>query len=292
MLSYQHIYHAGNFADVHKHAILARLVKAFKAKPGGFRVMDTHAGRGIYDLSAEEAQRNKEFDNGITKFIDDTSPLLADYLSIVKKYSGEGLQKYPGSAAVARGLMKASDKLVCIERHPGEFSELQSAMAGAENTELYLGDGLQALIEAVPFPERRGLTVIDPSYEIKTEYAELPALLRNAWKKWPQGCYMVWFPMLDTNNTQAGGGHMKLLTGLRASSIKDVLVSELRLKAAPGETFRMYGTGIAIVNPPFPPDTIDQITQYIAGKLGDGAEGKTFWLDNMQINPETGMVGS
>lgn len=128
MLSYQHIYHAGNFADVHKHAVLARLLKALKAKPGGFRVMDTHAGRGVYDLQAEEAQRNREFDNGITKFIDDTSPLMADYLDIVKKYSVGGLSKYPGSAAVARGMMRAADRLVCIERHPGEFGELQSSM--------------------------------------------------------------------------------------------------------------------------------------------------------------------
>jgi 23S rRNA (adenine2030-N6)-methyltransferase len=292
MLSYQHIYHAGNFADVHKHAILAKLVKGLKSKPAGFRVLDTHAGRGVYDLATEEAQRNKEYENGVAKFLDDTSPLLADYLGVVKHYSAAELQQYPGSAAVARHLMRAADKLVCVERHPGEFEKLQAAMGASGNTELFLEDGLKALVDSMPFPERRGLAVIDPSYEIKTEYAELPKHIRNAWKKWPQGCFMIWYPMLHTENTIAGGGHLKLLTGLRATGIKDVMVSEVRLKEAPSETFRMYGSGVAIINPPFPPEALDELTQYIASKLGLGAEGDVFWLDNMQINPETGSVGT
>lgn len=285
MLSYQHIYHAGNFADVHKHALLVRLLKTLTAKPGALQVLDTHAGRGLYDLGAEEAQRNKEFDVGVSAFMADTDPMMADYLSIVKKFNPDGeLKSYPGTAVIARELMRPSDKLTCIERHPGEFAELQKALGTAPNTQLLQEDGFKAMVEMAPFASRRGLVIIDPSYEIKTEYTELARDLRSAWKKWPQGTFMIWYPMLEAQ------GHRQLLTALRRTDVKDVLVSELRLHEPPNERFRMYGSGIIIVNPPWPPATAETLTQHIASKLPVKAFADVFWLDNKQIDPETALV--
>lgn len=285
MLSYQHIYHAGNFADVHKHAILARLLKTLTAKPAGFQVLDTHAGRGLYDLGSEEAQRNREFDLGATAFLNDADPLMADYIAVVKKFNPDGdLKAYPGSAVIARELMRPADKLTCIERHPGEFAELQKALSAAPNTELLQDDGFKAMVDMVPFAGRRGLVVIDPSYEIKTEYTDLARRLQQAWKKWPQGIFLIWYPMLEAQ------GHRQFLTELRRTAVKDILVSELRLHEPPNERFRMYGSGIVIINPPWPPATPEAITQHIASKLPVKAFADVFWLDNAQIDPETGSV--
>lgn len=285
MLSYQHIYHAGNFADVHKHAILARLLKSLKSKPGGFAVLDTHAGRGLYDLTTEEAQRNREFEDGISRFAGDADPLMADLMGVVGKFNPDGdLKSYPGSAVIARELMRPADRLVCVERHPGEFRELQKALGDAPNTQLFQQDGFKALVDMVPPPERRGLAVTDPSYEIKSEYADLARQLQLAWKKWPQGIFMVWYPMLDA------GGHRQFLTALRRTDIKDVLVSELRLHEPPKERFRMYGSGVAVINPPWREDALEGLTQHIASRLSVKCFSDVFWLDNQQINPETGML--
>lgn len=285
MLSYQHIYHAGNFADVHKHAVMIRLLKTLKGKPAAFQVLDTHAGRGLYDLSSEEAVRNREFDTGAACFLDDTAPLLADYLSIVRKFNPDGeLRVYPGSAVIAREMMRPSDRLICIERHPGEFLELQNALGTAPNTKLLQEDGFKALVDLVPFPERRGLVVVDPSYEIKSEYVDLAKHLQQAWKKWPQGIFMIWYPMLEAQ------GHRQFLTALRGTDVKDVMVSEIRLHEPPQEKFRMYGSGVAIINPPWPQDTLDALTRHIASRLPIKAFPDVFWLDNQQINPETGTI--
>lgn len=285
MLSYQHIYHAGNFADVHKHAILVRLLTTLAAKPAGFQVLDTHAGRGLYDLSSEEAGRNKEFETGAACFLQDEDKLLADYLKIVRKFNPDGgLAKYPGSAMIARELMRPSDKLVCVERHPGEFAELKAAMGASPNTQLLQEDGFECLVEMMPLPGRRGLVVIDPSFEIKSEYKDLAKRLSQAWKKWPQGIFMIWYPMLEAQ------GHRQFLTELRRTEVKDVLVSELRLHEPPKEQFRMYGSGVAIINPPWPPATLEALTQHVASKLPIKAFADVFWLDNKQIDPETGFI--
>ncbi len=285
MLSYQHIYHAGNFADVQKHAILVKLLKTLGAKPAGFQVLDTHAGRGLYDLSSEEASRNREYDLGAGLFLNDEDKVLSDYSAILRKFNPDGeLKVYPGSAMMARELMRPSDKLVCIERHPGEFIELQKAMGTAANTQLLQEDGFKALVDMVPFAGRRGLVVVDPSYEIKSEYRDLAKYLAQAWKKWPQGTFLIWYPMLEAQ------GHRQLLTALRRTDVKDVLVSELRLHEPPKEQFRMYGSGIIIINPPWPPAVVETLTQYIASKLPVKAFADVFWLDNQKIDPETGSI--
>jgi 23S rRNA (adenine2030-N6)-methyltransferase len=288
MLSYQHIYHAGNFADVQKHAALVKLLQMLKLKPQRFAVLDTHAGRGLYDLTSPEAQKIGEFSHGIMPFWKaraETSP-LSDYLKIVAGVNaGEDLKLYPGSAKIAHLLLRPSDRLLLVERHPGEFQELKNGFTAAKNVTIEQKDGFQCLVDKVPFAEGRGLVLVDPSYEIKSEYADLPKQLRQAFRKWPQGQFMVWYPML------APGLHRHLLMDLRKTDIKNVLVSEIQLEQTAKETFGLLGSGVIIINPPFGFEAaLNDITLYIARHLPLKAHGEVFWLDNRRISVETGLL--
>jgi 23S rRNA (adenine2030-N6)-methyltransferase len=282
MLSYQHIYHAGNFADVQKHAVLGLLLKTLCAKTPRLTVLDTHAGRGIYDLAGAEAQKNGEFENGALPLWKKKA-LPPEYAAVVENLNPDGaLRFYPGSAAIARALLRPADKLICYERHPGEFRALQKALEGKTNTVLNQGDGFQALVDLSPLPGKKGLVVVDPSYEMKTEYADLARQLALAWKKWRQGIFMIWYPVLPA------GQHMTLLNGIYKAGIGDVLVSEIRFDKPPGQSFHMYGTGIAVINPPWPVGVLDALTQRIAGQLTPAAAGRSYFLENEKIDPETG----
>lgn len=290
MLSYQHIYHAGNFADVQKHSILVKLLQVLALKPQKFAFMDTHAGRGLYDLGSAEAQKIGEFNSGIMPFWaarHEKTP-LTDYLHLIAEFNqGDELKHYPGSAKIAHRLMRPTDRLLLVERHPGEFEELQGSFKGASNVTLAKEDGFQYLVNKVPFPERRGLVLVDPSYEIKSEYADLPKQLRHAFKRWPQGQFMIWYPML------AAELHEQMLLALRKTDIKDMLVSEIRLESLPPESFGMYGSGVIIINPPFGFEAaLNELTHFIAVHLPIKAKGNVFWLDNQHVNPETGLLHS
>lgn len=289
MLSYQHIYHAGNFADVHKHAILTRLLQALALKPQKFAVLDTHAGRGLYDLQSEEAQKIGEFAHGIMPFWETRGQgktPLSDYLAIVAGVNdGDELRFYPGSAKVAQALMRPGDRLTLIERHPGEIEVLRAAFDGARNVKIEKLDGFQCLVDMVPPAEMRGLVLVDPSYEIKTEYEDLPRRLEKAWKKWTQGQFVIWYPMLEA------GLHRNMLTALRKSAVKNALVSEVRLGRTAQESFGLLGTGMIIVNPPFGFEgALEDINASIVEKMPPKTETRVYWLDNQPIDAETGMV--
>ncbi|MDI1226114.1 MAG: 23S rRNA (adenine(2030)-N(6))-methyltransferase RlmJ [bacterium] len=284
MLSYQHIYHAGNFADVHKHAILVELLKALKAKNPKLAVLDTHAGRGTYDLRSEEAQKTSEYTSGAQHFWENDG-LPEGLKEIVSGFNPEGdLNIWPGSSMIARKILRPGDKLTCIERHPGEFAELQKTMSDAHGVDLQQKDGFQSIVDFSPPPLRKGLVIIDPSYEIKTEYVQTAKQVHLAWKKWSQGVFLIWYPLLEAQ------GHVQLLTHLRKSEVKDVLVSEVRLDKAPTEGYRMFGSGIAIVNPPWPINVLDDLTNHIADRMPQKAHSDVYWLDNQPINPETGTI--
>lgn len=287
MLSYQHIYHAGNFADVHKHAILAQVIAALRAKPAAMGALDTHAGRGLYDLTSEEAGKNNEYRNGIGHVWAQRAAapaVLKPYLDAVAAYNADGvLSRYPGSTMILRDMLRAGDRLTSVERHPGEFDALRQSMAGRAATVLKQDDGFKFMTTAVPLPERRGIVVIDPSYEIKSEYADLPKYLLKAWKAWMQGTYVVWYPVMDA------GGHRVMLSEILKSGIRDVLVSEIRLDVPPQAHFRMTGAGMAIVNPPWPENILRDITRAVTSVLPTKTFGEVFWLDNCHIDPETGL---
>jgi 23S rRNA (adenine2030-N6)-methyltransferase len=289
MLSYQHIYHAGNFADVQKHAVLSQLLRTLALKSQPFCFMDTHAGRGLYDLSSPEALKVGEFKTGILPFWTaraEKSP-LSPYLDALARFNeGEELVIYPGSCKIAQSMMRPKDSLILVEKHPGEFSELEKAFKDVPHASVEKADGFRRMVEKVPFTQRRGLVLIDPSYEIKSEYEDLPRHLRSAYKKWPQGQFMVWYPLLKA------GRHREMLTALRQTEVKDMLVSEIRLDAVQAG-LGMYGSGVLITNPPFGfENMLKEITGFIADRLPEKATGEVFWLDNREISPETGMVAN
>lgn len=288
MLSYQHIYHAGNFADVQKHALLAQVLKSLAAKPAPMAVLDMHAGRGLYHLSDTEAEKNREFDNGITALWaarDRLPAALKPYMDILTALNtGDTVEAYPGSAWIARHMLRPSEKLTAIERHPGEFTKLRDALGGKPQTLLLQDDSLKILPEKIPFAERRGLVICDPSYEIKTEYATIAQKIYQAWKKWPQGCYFIWYPCMDAK------GHVAMLSDLRKSGVTNMLVSEITLEQPPEAHFRMYGSGIAIINPPWPMAVMQSVTDAVVAHLPTPATGEVFWLDDYHVDPQTGRL--
>jgi 23S rRNA (adenine2030-N6)-methyltransferase len=285
MLSYQHIYHAGNFADVHKHTLLVKTLSALKNKSSSLCVLDTHAGRGMYDLSAPEAQKKEEFKNGILSLWNEETGPLADYTQIVQKYNPHGkLESYPGSPCIIRDMLRPADSLILSELHPAEFTELEKTFEGVKNTLILKNDGFAIMNERMPPDERHGMIVIDPPYEIKTDYVRLPRQVEKTWKKWPQGVFFIWYPILTTQP------HLDMLTALRRTTITDILISEIRLEEMPKEGFAMYGSGIAIINPPLPGPAFEETTHYIAKHLPAKASGNVFWLANKPIDPHTSLI--
>ena len=197
MLSYQHGYHAGGFADVHKHAALCLLVAHLRQKPAPFCVIDSHAGRGLYDLTGEQAIRTGEWRAGIARLVEaaPANEALQPYLDVVAGFNAGGdLTTYPGSPAIAARLMGDTDRLVLIEAHPAEHDALRGVFRRDRRVHLHKRDSFEALPGLVPPAERRGLVLIDPSYEVKTEYRSVPELVRTALRRWSAGIFAIWYP--------------------------------------------------------------------------------------------------
>lgn len=268
MLSYQHIYHAGNFADVHKHSLLIRLLTVLAARHEPLHVLDTHAGRGFYDLSSREAHKTGEHAFGVTPLWQtrsEQSGLIAQYLDVIARYNkAHGpLKRYPGSARITRDLIRQNDTLVAAERHPGEFDHLAQSFRDDDpaTTDLFHDDGLQGLSDAPPPAGYYGLAIVDPSYEIKKEYIDIPHAVADAWTRWPQASALIWYPILPAE------GHKTLLAELAKSGLQNVVVSEIYLSSAPKPNFRMMGSGIVIINCQWDENTVAQLTQEIADAL-------------------------
>ena len=185
MLSYQHAYHAGGPADLHKHAAMCVLMERLAEKPKPFAVVDLYAGHGVYGLGTDEAQKTKEFEGGIGRLWPKRGEVAPQAISAlfgaIAPLNPEGrLIYYPGSPAIARAFMREGDLLILNELHPGAHTDLKRWARQDDRITLHKRDGLEALVGLMPPPVRRGLVVIDPSYEIKTEYAALPQALRKA----------------------------------------------------------------------------------------------------------------
>lgn len=249
-MNYRHVYHAGNFADVIKHAALARLVEHLKRKDKAFRVIDTHAGTGSYDLSSTEAQKTGEWRDGIGRLLDATLPtrvgdLLAPYLDAVRAESGGGpLRRYPGSPRIVRRLLRRQDRLSAVELHPQDAAALKTLFAGDVQTRVIELDGWLALGAHLPPKERRGLVLVDPPFEVEGEFERLVSGLRGAHRRWPGGTYALWYPVKDR------AAVARFRAALRAAGIPKILDSELTVRPA-GPAPRMDGSGLVVVNPPF-----------------------------------------
>ncbi|MER9296393.1 23S rRNA (adenine(2030)-N(6))-methyltransferase RlmJ [Mesorhizobium sp. M0621] len=249
-MNYRHAYHAGNFADVVKHVVLMRLLEYLKQKDKAFRVIDTHAGIGRYDLSSVEAQKTGEWQGGIGRLIDaqfaaPVAALLAPYLETVRSLNPEGgIQKYPGSPLIARHLMRKQDRLTAIELHPKDVAKLRTHFAGDFQARIIELDGWLALGAHLPPKEKRGLVLIDPPFEEAGEFERLVEGLMRAHKRWPGGIYALWYPIKDRKAIIA------FRKALKQSGIPKLLDIEFEIRPASSEP-SLDGSGLLLVNPPF-----------------------------------------
>ncbi len=249
-MNYRHAYHAGNFADVVKHLLLTRIIEYLKRKPGAFRVIDTHAGTGLYDLSSEEAQKTGEWRDGIGRLLDTKLPdaaasLAAPYLDAVRAFNvGHPFRYYPGSPVLTKQLLRGADRLTAIELHPDDCFALRTRFAGDWQVRVIELDGWLAMGSQVPPKEKRGLVIVDPPFEKEGEFKRIVDGLQKAHRRWPGGTYALWYPIKDHNAVTAMREMLKQ-TGI--PKIMDV-VFELR---QPSPEPRFDGTGMIVVNPPY-----------------------------------------
>lgn len=252
-MNYRHAYHAGNFADVVKHAILARIVEYLKRKDKPFRVVDTHAGIGLYDLSAPQARKTGEWQAGIKRLVEahaagalggESANLLNPLLEAVRAVNEEGgLARYPGSPRIARHLLRRQDRLTAIELHPLDAAALKAVFSGDHQVRVIALDGWLALGAHLPPKEKRGLVLIDPPFEREGEFDRILEGLRKAHRRWPGGIYAAWYPLKDRKAVAA------FHSALRGSGIADLVDIRLCIRPpSPGTGFD--GSGTIVVNPP------------------------------------------
>jgi 23S rRNA (adenine2030-N6)-methyltransferase len=266
-MNYRHAFHAGNFADVHKHAVLARILMHLRQKPAAFRVIDSHAGSGRYDLLADEATRSGEWRDGIGRLwtrrtqaaAAPAQALLAPYLEAVGACNaGPDLRTYPGSPLIARHLMRPQDRLIACELEPRAAAQLAATLRGDSRAKALAIDGWTAIGAYVPPKERRGVVFIDPPFEEPADFTRLSAALSAAHRKWPTGIYVAWYPIKTREAPDA------LARRLQRLSIAKILRSELQL-GAPAADAGLAGSGLVVVNPPF---TLEKELRVVLPALG------------------------
>jgi 23S rRNA (adenine2030-N6)-methyltransferase len=249
-MNYRHAFHAGNFADVVKHAVLVRILVHLCAKPAAFRVIDTHAGAGRYDLNGPQAARSLEWREGIERLVTasigaQARILLAPYLDVVAACNGGGgLTSYPGSPAIVRAFLRPQARLLACELEASAAAALARYLAGDRRSKALSIDGWTALHAYVPPKERRGLVLADPSFEDAGDFVRLGQALEAAHRKWANGIYLAWYPIKERAGPDA------LARRLRRSGIAKILRAELSL-AAPRADNRLGACGLIVVNPPW-----------------------------------------
>lgn len=286
-MNYRHAYHAGNFADVVKHLVLALVIDHLKRKPAPFRIVDTHAGSGSYDLRSERAAKTGEWEAGIGRLLGaDAVPLprpvaarMAPYLDAVRaENDGADLRLYPGSPLIARRLMREQDALVLNELHPEEHARLRAALAGDRRVRVLALDGWLALKAQLPPKERRGLVLIDPPFEQEGELQRMAGGLAEGMRRFATGVYLAWYPIKDPKPlarlhraaaTLAGGGG-------QAAADKGMRI-ELTLRR-PVDPERLNGCGLLVINPPHTlAEDLSVVLPELTRRLSDGA-GADFYL--------------
>ncbi|MVA78824.1 23S rRNA (adenine(2030)-N(6))-methyltransferase RlmJ [Agrobacterium vitis] len=249
-MNYRHIYHAGNFADVLKHAVLARLVIYLQQKDKAFRVLDTHAGIGLYDLSSDESQKTGEWLGGIGKLLEaELTPaaaqVLQPYLDVVRALNPDGgLTRYPGSPKLARDLFRPQDRLSAMELHPDDCRTLARLFEGDYQSRITELDGWLALGAHLPPKEKRGIVLVDPPFELDGEYERLVDGLARAYRRFSAGVYCLWYPI------KKGAPIAAFHEALKETGIPKMLCAELSVKSDRDLT-GLSGSGLIVVNPPF-----------------------------------------
>jgi len=261
-MNYRHAYHAGNFADCMKHAVLVWLLRALARKEKPLFVLDTHAGIGQYDLASDAARRTGESADGILRLLDPPPAALADYLGVVAQ---TGL--YPGSPAIIRALMRPADRLACCELHPEDHARLRRLFARDPQVSVHQRDGYEALGALLPPAERRGMVLIDPPYESPDEVERLVAGLQVAHTRFPGAVLAAWYPIKHRAPVRA------LHDALRGTAIRDIVAAEL-LRRTPLDAARLNGCGLLLINPPYRFEAeLAPILTALLDRLSDGEPG-------------------
>ena len=247
MLSYRHSFHAGNFADVLKHIILIKILVYLGKKDKPFCCIDTHAGPGDYALNEDYALKNREFENGIAKLWqrDDLPESVANYVNFIKKFNNaNGLSRYPGSPLIIKQFLRNKDRLFLHELHSTEIQLLNAAVSRDRRIKVFHADGLKNGVGLLPPNEHRGMVLIDPSYEIKSDYNLVIETLIQMHKRFATGTYVLWYPVVERNRNQ------QLERAIKTSGIKNVQLFELGIKT---DTYEhgMTASGMIVVNPPW-----------------------------------------
>ena len=238
-MNYRHAFHAGNFADCAKHAVLVWLLRALRRKPAAFFALDTHAGTGFYDLQGDEAERTGEWQQGIGRLLEDTPAPLADYVGLVRE-----LGFYPGSPALIRGLLREADRLACCELHPEDAALLRRRFAGDRQVAVHRRDGWEAIGALLPPAEKRGLVLIDPPFEQAGDHARIVQALRSGAERFRGATYAAWYPI--KHRAPVRGLH----DALREAGLRDIVCAELWLRP-PTDPGRLNGCGLVVMNPPY-----------------------------------------
>lgn len=275
-MNYRHAYHAGNFADVFKHIVLTRILTYALRKDAPLRYLDTHAGCGLYDLSSEEAQRTGEWHGGIEKFMSASlsapmRELCTPYLKALKQ--NENTLTYPGSPLIAQRLLRNADRLTFCEWHERDVVVLQRALRRDRRVKALHIDGYVALNAYVPPIEKRGIVLVDPPFEAKDEFTLISKGLAKAYAKWPQGCYVIWYPIKSMQAVRQFYQQLQALDVAQAMAI-EFYVDDVSYGP-------LAATGLVVINPPFVlADELAIIMPELVASLGRGAGARwaLIWL--------------
>jgi len=271
VLAYRHLFHAGNFADVFKHALVVRLMLALGRKDTPFCYVDTHAGVGRYDLAHAWAKKHGEYLDGIARILDrrDIPEPMAPYVEAVRAENADGrLRFYPGSPRIAQRLLRPEDRAVLTELNKSDCAALEALFRDDRRVKVLLMDGWQSLKAHLPPRERRGLVLVDASFDQAGEFDRLVHALRTAHARWPTGIYALWFPWMGPGTMQAFERQI-VATGIRRILWLDLLFDP------PPERTQLAGCGMVIVNPPYGFDAeAGTIVKWLAHALGPAGSGR------------------
>lgn len=270
MLSYRHAFHAGNFADVLKHIVLLEMLGYLAQKEKPFCVIDTHAGAGKYSLDSDYALKTREFDTGISQLWqrDDLPPNVANYVDLQKRFNTNGQFKhYAGSPLLIKQLLRAKDRLCLFELHSTEIGLLKTNMKQDKRIQIEHADGLKNSLALLPPIERRGLVLIDPSYEMKSDYADVVKTLIQMHKRFATGTYALWYPVIERGRNQA------LEMAFKKSGMANIQLFELGINAD-NSGRGMNASGMIVINPPWNlAETMKIVLPWLADVLGENGKG-------------------
>jgi 23S rRNA (adenine2030-N6)-methyltransferase len=278
-MNYRHIYHAGNFADIAKHVGLLYCLDALKRKDAGFFVLDTHAGRGFYDMQAAEVHKSGEAERGIQRLIENGLHIavLAEYLGAIRGRRGKRLARYPGSPALIAGALRPQDRALFVEIMPAEARAAEREVESEGRVRTEIGDGYAALKAFLPPEERRGLVLIDPPYESLDELKTMLQAFTEAHRRWPNGTYLMWYPIRSA--TQRRMVHARF----EALRVPKMLFADLAIHPDDAGV-GLAGSGLLIVNPPYGADEyLKTAYEAIHGAIAASGSG---YVEVARLTPE------